>query len=90
MRENVARHELKRVVKPKVLVLIGLIDGRPRSRKELAKELGLSWSTVDSVVYKLVSEGLVEEREGSFVITERGRNFLKHALRTICGLSGDF
>jgi predicted transcriptional regulator len=55
----------------------------PKSMSEISKEISISYNTVRINVYKLLALGAIEERDGKYTITEKGKQMLSEFFQEI-------
>lgn len=65
----------KRVIPIHILMLDEISRGL--GIKEFVEKHGISLSTLYTNLYKLMSEGMIEKRNGRYVVTEKGLEFLR-------------
>jgi predicted transcriptional regulator len=75
--------EVRRGVSTRVLLLLELHRKRHAKLKTIAGQLGITVQAVSVVLKRLVREGLVESRDGSWKPTARGTDALHNSMRDL-------
>jgi len=79
----VARRELPLRARVRIMLYLRVRNPGARSLREIAESTGVPLSTVSLNVQKLQEEGLVELKEGRYVLTEKGREYADSILLTL-------
>ena len=78
-----ARKELPLRARVRIMLYLRVRNPGARSLREISESTGVPLSTVSLNVQKLQEEGLVELKEGRYVLTEKGREYADSILLTL-------
>ena len=78
-----ARRELPLRARVRIMLYLRVRNPGARSLREISESTGVPLSTVSLNVQKLQEEGLVELKEGRYVLTEKGREYADSILLTL-------
>ena len=54
-----------------------------KSINEISKEINMSYSTTWDNIYKLLALGAIENRDGKYIVTEKGKQMLDEFFKEI-------
>ena len=78
-----ARRELPLRARVRIMLYLRVRNPGAKSLREISESTGVPLSTVSLNVQKLQEEGLVELKEGRYVLTEKGREYADLILLTL-------
>ena len=78
-----ARRELPLRARVRIMLYLRVRNPGAKSLREISESTGVPLSTVSLNVQKLQEEGLVELKEGRYVLTEKGREYADSILLTL-------
>lgn len=72
-------------IDPKLIILLTIYRKNGATINEIISETGLGKSTVYYNVYKMMTKGVIEQRSGEIVLTEKGCQIIKQIRKMIEG-----